>query len=450
MNAVVEGGAFLQSPDDCIRAVLGAVVRDREPLTIVDSPPGAGKTQLVEQIVALSVVHAGDRVYCVTPGADQAADLARRLRAKYELPRIELLWSTARAVPSDLAGLIMVTSDPNALAGGPCVVVSTISKLAMHRNILGAHSYSLLVCDEAYQVPFKEFSTIADLADRVVLVGDPGQLAPTIRVDTTRYEGTRFKVHRPAPAELHRLHTGARVFRLPASRRLLADTVQIVQPSFYRSLPFGSTADPQARRLITEVGGVGTVVDVAIDRILGGQSIVCIVVPGAPPKFDEHDDTVASIMASLAERFLTRQAMWVGNRRLTKGDIGVIDEHVASGAAIRQLLRERGLGSIKVDTPEVWQGLEVPLTVVKHPLSVARDPGSFELDAGRFCVMLSRHLLGCVVVTRASIEDSLHDYVHDCGGSAWGADDRTWNGYQSHRRVWAEVTRLDRVIPAIE
>jgi hypothetical protein len=448
MNAAVVGSTFLQDPDDCIRAVLAAVVRDREPLTIVDSPPGAGKTQLVEQIVALSVVYAGDRVYCVTPGADQAADLARRLVARYELPRIEMLWSSARAIPADLAGRMMITSDPAALTAGPCVVVSTIAKLGMHRNVLDAHSYDLLVCDEAYQVPFKEFSTIADLADRVVLVGDPGQLAPTIRVDTTRYEGTRFKVHRPAPAELHRLHSDARVFRLPASRRLLDDTVHIVQPSFYRTLPFGSIADAEARRLITEVDGLGGVVDAAIDRILEGQSIVCIVVPGAPPKFGERDDEVAGMMASLTERFLTRQATWVGHRRLEARDIGVMDEHVASGAAIRQLLRERGLGSIKVDTPEVWQGLEVPLTIVKHPLSVARDPGSFELDAGRFCVMLSRHLLGCVVVTRASIEDSLRDYTHDCGESAWGADDRAWNGYRSHQRVWAELTRLDRIITA--
>jgi hypothetical protein len=436
------------SPDDAVREVLASCVRDREALSLVDSPPGAGKTQLIEQVVALSVVHANDRVYCVTPGADQAADLARRLLNRYSLPRVELLWSISRAQPADLAGRATITSDPTALATGAGVVISTMAKLAMHRDVLGAGAFDLLACDEAYQVTFADFAAIADISGRVVMVGDPGQLGPTVRADITRFEGTPFKVHRPAPTELHRLHSSARVFQLPASRRLLADSVELLQPSFYPQLRFVSIAVAAARMLTLATGGINGIVDEAIDRLAQGHSIVTIVLPGSPPRFDDRDEEVAQVMAAAAQRLLMRGAEWKGRGTLGQQDIGIIDQHVNSGAVVRQHLRDGGLEAVRVNTPEVWQGLEVPVTIVKHPLSVSHIPGSFELDSGRFCVMLSRHLLGCIIVTRASVEDSLQSYIHKCGASPWGADDRAWSGYLAHEKFWKELKRRDRMIGA--
>src|SRR6266704_792623 len=99
-------------PDATVREVLRACVQEGEPLCLVDSPPGAGKTRLIEQIVALAVGHGHQRVYCVTPGADQAADLVRRLVNHYELPRVELLWSASRREPVGVAGMAVITDDP--------------------------------------------------------------------------------------------------------------------------------------------------------------------------------------------------------------------------------------------------------------------------------------------------------------------------------------------------
>jgi hypothetical protein len=44
---------------------------------------------------------------------------------------------------------------------------------------------------------------------------------------------------------------------------------------------------------------------------------------------------------------------------------------------------------------------------VLHPLSGRRDATAFHLEAGRLCVLASRHRQACIVVARAGIRDLL-------------------------------------------
>jgi putative protein kinase ArgK-like GTPase of G3E family len=67
---------------DALGRVLDLVLRDGEPLVIVPSPPGAGKTSLVEA-VAVAAVHHGLRVLVVSPRAEQTYDFIRRLLTDY-------------------------------------------------------------------------------------------------------------------------------------------------------------------------------------------------------------------------------------------------------------------------------------------------------------------------------------------------------------------------------
>ena len=53
---------------DVARQVLRTSAIEGAPVTIVDSPPGAGKTWLVEQAVALSAGQLGMSVCCALPG----------------------------------------------------------------------------------------------------------------------------------------------------------------------------------------------------------------------------------------------------------------------------------------------------------------------------------------------------------------------------------------------
>ncbi len=78
---------------DAANRVLDLTLRDRHPDVVVDSPPGAGKTWLVEQVVA-TAVHFGGRVAVVAPRAEQTYDLVRRLRRNYPQVPLEILLSS--------------------------------------------------------------------------------------------------------------------------------------------------------------------------------------------------------------------------------------------------------------------------------------------------------------------------------------------------------------------
>lgn len=102
-------------------------------------------------------------------------------------------------------------------------------------------------------------------------------------------------------------------------------------------------------------------------------------------------------------------------------------------------LRSRGRGAVRVDTVERWQGLQVPLSVVRHPLSRVGKPMPFDLEAGRWCVSLSRHQIGCIIVARETVSSVIADYVHGCDTVAAGAEDAIWAGYEAHRQIWSAL-----------
>jgi hypothetical protein len=103
-------------------------------------------------------------------------------------------------------------------------------------------------------------------------------------------------------------------------------------------------------------------------------------------------------------------------RPLTPERIAVGAAHQDQVAAVRTALG--GLADrVVVDTANRLQGREYEVTVVLHPLSGRRDATAFHLEAGRLCVLASRHRHACVVVARAGIRDLLdvhpsHEPVH--------------------------------------
>jgi superfamily I DNA and/or RNA helicase len=77
---------------------------------------------------------------------------------------------------------------------------------------------------------------------------------------------------------------------------------------------------------------------------------------------------------------------------------------------IRAGLDAAGLGEVVVDTANRLQGREFAVTVAWHPLSGRRDASAFHLEAGRLCVLASRHRHACVVVCRAGVREQLDSY----------------------------------------
>jgi hypothetical protein len=437
-----------QRTDQVEGDVLDAVVRSGEPLVVVKSPPGAGKTHLVETVSATTVHYADLRVAVVTPRAEQSYDFVRRLVSTTQIP-VQLLQASKRQPPDDLVTLLGggIVTDPRNLRRGAGIVVGTAAKFAVSLEGLGNGSFHLVISDEAYQLPYRDFALLAALSAQHLLVGDPGQLPPLVSAEIARFEAARHHVHWPAPQELLRRHPGVPVIELPATRRFPQDSVDFVQPAFYPELPFVSAVDPVTRAVGFAAAGLGTPIDRALDLVENGATIVGLVLPASDVPVDRVDPEVAALSAALVERMLQRGIHDGRGHPIDPREIGGGDAHVASGQAFRDELRRRSIGpETMVETPEIWQGLQRDVMVVKHPLSGATRFDQFGLEPGRWCVMLSRHRRASIIVTRDGIGDLLDRHQHDCASRAMGVANAAWDGWRAHAMLWRRLEEQRRLI----
>src|SRR5579863_8959064 len=156
---------------------------------LVDSPPGAGKTYLVEQACAKSVADHRWRVGVGTNTRNQRDDFAVRFRQRF--PRIPIQVSLAsKEAPSQrlLANNVPFINKFSNLNRNPGVIVSTVHRHFYSVDYIpnGAASlYDLIVADEAYQIQYRNGGLPLDaLGKRRLLVGDPGQISPFSEIDT--------------------------------------------------------------------------------------------------------------------------------------------------------------------------------------------------------------------------------------------------------------------------
>ena len=161
--------------------------------------------------------------------------------------------------------------------------------------------------DEAYQLPDYRFQQIAGLARRVVLVGDPGQIPPVVACAVERWRGNPAGPHVACPRALLARHPDVPRLALPVSRRLVPDTVRLVQPAFYPELPFAALSAPGARGLLRlpAPGGAARPWTTAIELAAGGASVVQVDMPARIT--GEVDEDLAATVVALLERLLARE-----------------------------------------------------------------------------------------------------------------------------------------------
>jgi len=411
-----------------------------EPAVIVRSPPGAGKTWLVERLAIQSLARLGERVMLVTQTNQQSFDLARRLTEDFPRFTAHLFHRKGLPLPEDLADRpnLARLQDWRDLPSRPAIVIANAAKWAW----VGAIApFDLMVVDEAFQLPDHRFHAIADLARRVVLVGDPGQIPPVVNAAVERWAGDAGGPHVPAPKALLARHPKVRQVRLPVSRRLVADTAYLVQPAFYPDLPF--TALSPGRRLRGAATGVA-----ALDSLLGGVSLVMRALEEAltGPVDTDLADEVAAMVGALAGAGWTVEDE-SGARPLMARDIGVVCAHVSQVAAVQERL-PAGCEDVLVETADRFQGLEREVMLVHHPLSGRADASAFHVEAGRLCVMLSRHRAGCVVVGRAGMGRLLREYAPS-GERPLGVDeDPEFEGWRAHLALLDRLEAEGRVYSA--
>lgn len=399
-------------------------------VVVVKAPPGAGKTYLLLQL--LSKLHKKNRVAVACFTNAQADDICRRCHN--DLPKLNVIRYLSAGAPSGQSGAVEITSGKD-LPTGPCVAVANTSKWSLSDN----PGFDYLLVDEAWQIAWSDLMLLRNLAARVVLIGDPGQIAPVVSIETDRWETCLAAPHRPAPERFLEANPDLPLHALPGSRRLPADTVDLVK-HFY-DFDFGAFADPGERFIRAKVDS--TPLGRAISD-LANSSISTLLLPtddDGPPV--EIDDEIARAISELVTKILDAGAVYSDSAEssrkpglLLPEHIGIVATHRSMNTRITNRLAPGVRNLIKVDTTERWQGLERKMMIAVHPLSSTTSPTAFDLETGRLCVMASRHQSGLIIVSRDHVRDTLDSHIPSAD-QPLGRPDATGRGLAGHRHFWS-------------
>ena len=418
-------------------------VADRGRLAVIQAPPGSGKTWLLLKTVAAAFA-LGRRVAIATQTNAQANDICQRFARDY--PKLHVIrFASARGAQMALGDSIEWETETNALPGTKCIVVATTAKW----SLINIHDpFDVVFVEEAWQMGWADFMLLGQVAERFVLIGDPGQISPVVSVDVLRWETSPRPPHIAAPRVIlddPRQHPER--WQLPATRRLPHDAAGLVR-QFY-DFDFDATAQPGERAILTSSGGKNTT-DRVID-VLAHHSVAALTIPTpdeGPPM--HHDALLAKHAAVLIQRLLNRNArVRIGSKTiaLKPEHIGMCGTHRVMNSELALALPRSLQGKVIVDTPERWQGLERPLMILVHPLSGVLRPTSFDLETGRLCVMASRHTAGAVILTRDHVTETLASCIPSAT-QPLGRPDVSGRGLFDNLSFWTSVQEGGQVVSA--
>jgi hypothetical protein len=421
---------------------------------VVDSPPGAGKSTLVVSAAA-ELARNGTRVMLVGQTNEQVDDLIDRLAGDNPDTPIGRL-SAGAYIPSERVGRhqnVTARSGVADLVDHP-LVIATAAKWAMLKEQDNPWPWAII--DEAYQMRSDSLLRIAHLFDKALFVGDPGQLDPFSTVETERWLGLNWDPMSSAVAVLLTNNPGIPVHTLPVSWRLPATAAPVVSAAFYPFSGFSAATElsDRAMRWNTESFGMG-----ASDLALQMAADTGWALYELPHRHALRTDAEAvGACAELAARLLLRGAVAVSERPggphdVTADRIAIGVAHRDQAAAVKRALQERALAypvlsgperdvtQVVADTANKLQGREFDVMIMLHPLSGRRDATAFHLEAGRLCVLASRHRHACVVVARAGIPELLD--AHPAAEPVHlGVPVKFPDGWEAHQSFMAHLARF--------
>ncbi len=188
-QAVTEraGGDPEWSPEDALpRIVVGSVtaralyrVWSGQPVTVVDSPPGAGKSTLIRDVVAHLVTRSDITVAVATFAREQAKDIAGRIAAVTPPNTMCLAMRGVEQhdVPPGVVLRAIPARSPGATVPANHVVVRTVAATAGASAGRDAPPIGLLVVDEAYQVTFADVLSASAKAEQILAKVARGRVA---------------------------------------------------------------------------------------------------------------------------------------------------------------------------------------------------------------------------------------------------------------------------------
>lgn len=437
------------TPTEAADAALDHILRTQwqgAPAVVLRSPPGAGKTGVAQRMALQSAQLLGERCMVVTQTNEQAFDLARRLADNANRFPVHMFAKESLGLPVDLLQVnnLAIVNRLGDLPQGPSITIGNAAKWSWLQT--PDLCFDVQIIDEAFQLPDYRYQLISNLASRHVLIGDPGQIDPFVTCEIERWRCDAAGPHVSCPDALIKRHPSILQLALPISRRLNEDTVNLVQPAFYPDMPFEAMS--RDRSISFGVAGIMPF-DAALDGAAAGANIVMVELP--PQITGQMDGELADELVYAIQRLLSRQPRMCDDGEIsdvTPDKIGVVCAHVNQVNAVRERLGA-GLESVFVETANKFQGIERPFMFVHHPLSGRADATAFHLDAGRLCVMLSRHRIACWVFGRAGIAEQLQRFT-PAGDRALGIDDDPeYRGWHAHLTIMLALAQSRRIYPAV-
>jgi hypothetical protein len=435
--SIAEAAARARQATDQILADLATADQG----VVVDSPPGAGKSTLVVSAAA-ELASNGARVMLVGQTNEQVDDLIDRLAGDNPDTPIGRL-SAGAYTPSERVARhenVTARSAVADLVDHP-VVIATAAKWAMLKDQESTWPWAII--DEAYQMRSDSLLRIARLFDKALFVGDPGQLDPFSTVETERWLGLNWDPMSSAVAVLLTNNSHIPTRTLPVSWRLPASAATVVSEAFYPFTGFTSATEADDRRMRWNTRTFHTT---DFDRALetAAESGWALYELGHRHTLPTDAEAVRAC-AELAARLLQRGAVTISElspepRPVTADRIAIGVTRTVQTAAVKRALRELGVTGVVVDTANRLQGREFDVTIMLHPLSGRRDATAFHLEAGRLCVLASRHRHACIVVARAGIPELL-DAHPSAEPVHLGVPVKFPDGWEAHQAFMAHLAK---------
>jgi hypothetical protein len=184
-----------------------------------------------------------------------------------------------------------------------------------------------------------------------------------------------------------------------------------------------------------------------LDAAEGGVSLGFLELPAGIT--GELDEELAAVLVEIVEPVIERSARIRedgASREVRAAMIGVVCAHVSQVNAVRERLPNH-LSDVLVETADRFQGLEREITFIHHPLSGRADASEFHLDAGRLCVMLSRHRTACWILGRSGIRNQLLRYAPSGDRLLGVEEDPEYEGWRAHMQLMSSLETRGRIFP---
>lgn len=356
------------------------------PITVVQSPPGAGKTTLVVEAICHLLERTTKRIIVTSPTNRGCFDLAQRLGAQMGKTMdgeeyVVLPGSVHKIMPRN------VVSKANEEWTHNYVSVRTVSSCSFTNP-----ETDIMIFDEGYQITLADAAEAADKAEQIVFVGDPGQIGPVITADVSSFSRRREAPHFRAPDVLAK-RDEATVVTMSSSYRLGPETVDAISPLY--DFSFESS---RPDRWLEDANGVRQ-----------GEISVMEVLDGLDHSNKETLESVADGVEDMLGMELVETSIdgVPTVRAMTPADIAVVVAHNSQSSGITGILRNRGIEGATVGTADMLQGGQWHAVVALDPMVGYSEPNPHTMSNGRLCVMASRHMSHLLWVHDGSWETQL-------------------------------------------